>query len=161
MQVAKHVFDASNIQVFHAYEQNIHPCDDCKLCHHKLACKHKDDMDAIKKAIQHADTLILVSPIYFGALSDQCMRIINRFQMMFEAKFTHQKPFTTLKNIYLISTAASTDTSMFQGAKLTLSILKSLFSAEHTNALTLGGTDDCKDILATYQDEIASFKRSI
>lgn len=161
MQVTRHIFKDKNPEIVHAYEENIHVCDDCKVCHFKLACKHIDAMPKIIEKMIHADTLIIASPIYFGALTDKIMRIINRFQQLFEAKFTHQKPVTTFKHLILISTCASSSEDMFRGAELTMHILKQLFSVEKTQHLTLTGTDNITDILTDYKDTIRTFMKDV
>jgi hypothetical protein len=89
------------------------------------------------------------------------MTIINRFQPYFEKKFTHNIPVPTIKNIYLISTCASTSQTMFDGPSVTLNILKDLFSATNTKTLTLTNTDDLDDVVSTYQKDIDTFTSSI
>ncbi len=160
MTFAQTVFDYLPLNVMHAYDININPCDDCKVCHHKLGCKHKDAMNIVIEHLIEADHLIIVSPIYFGALTDQLMKIFNRFQQLFEAKFTHQKPVTTFKTITLLSTAAATD-KMFDGAKLTLSILKSLFDAKKTFFYGLTDTDTITDIRIAYKDKLSTIKSTL
>ncbi len=143
---------------FHAYDLNVHSCDDCKLCRMRLACKHNDDMLTVFDALKKADTLIIATPVYFGAMTDALLRIINRFQQLFEAKFTHQKPFTTIQRLILISTTASHDPTMFDGVKLTTRLLEELFDVERTHTLTLGGTDTIQHITQTYKSQLERFK---
>jgi len=118
-------------------------------------------MVEITTLLDSVDTLVIASPIYFGSLSDTLMRIINRFQPYFEKKFTHKLPVPTIKNIYLISTCASQSTSMFNGPKVTLTILKDLFNATNTDTLTLTNTDHLEDVVIAYKEAIATFTSTI
>ncbi len=118
-------------------------------------------MAHINDDLDHIDTLVIASPIYFGGLTDQLTKIINRFQPFFEKKFTHKIPVPTIRNIYLISTCASKTDTMFDGPKVTLKILKDLFSATNTKTLTLTNTDNLDDIVSTYQDTIDTFSSTI
>ncbi len=161
MTAVRAVLGALPEVMFNAYTLNIHPCDDCKLCHARFACKHDDDMQTVLDALKKADTLVLATPVYFGAMTDMMMRIINRFQQLFEAKFTHKKPFTTIKKLIVISTAASEDPSMFDGVRLTTRLLEELFSVERVHTLLLGHTDMIKNVSQTYEREIEAFKNEI
>ena len=117
-----------------AYRLNVEPCDDCMYCNYRTDCKKQDDMDDIYKHLYHADTLIISSPIYFGGLSDQCMKIINRFQRFFSEKWvikTNNTPI--IKNLILISTAGSKDMAMFNGPLVTIDILSKLFQSKYVN----------------------------
>ncbi len=159
MTVANAIFP--NTITLHAYDLTIAACDDCKLCHHTLGCKYHDDIDQVLKHFKPCDHLIIVSPIYFGALTDQLLKLFNRFQMLFEAKFTHQKPLFNISQLTLISTCAAKDDSMFAGATLTRDILASLFDSKQVHTLLLNNTDEIDDILITYEKEIVKFKKSV
>ena len=72
------------IKYINAYDITADSCDDCKYCHTKKGCVKRDDMDFIYELLYSANTLIISSPVYFGGMSDQTMKIINRFQRFFE-----------------------------------------------------------------------------
>lgn len=160
MRVANHVLTDFEVTPIHAYEQNVHACDDCKVCHYKLGCKFTDDHTTIIDALKNTDTFILTTPIYFGAMSDQLLKIINRFQQLFERKYTHKVHEFTLKNLIVVSTCASTDDAMFDGLKLTTNILKELFNVTHVHTLLLSNTDH-EDPLKTQLKSINEFKITI
>ena len=145
MNRAKALFDLTDTTLYHAYDLTVHSCDDCKGCHYKSHCKFQDDMDDLFNALKQADTLIIVSPIYFGGMSDQVMRIINRFQMLYERKYTHHLPMTSLKALYTVTTCGAKNDTMFDGAKKTHAILTSLFDATHSNVFHFNGTDHSCD----------------
>jgi len=138
---------SEDFQVFHCYDLDIVSCDDCKFCDHKLACNKVDDMHKIYKALEHTDTLILSSPIYFGALSNELMQVINRFQRYYAEKFVHKKTLDIhLKQLILVTSAGSKNQAMFDGAKRTHDILVSLFNPEHHHFIKAANTDQIAPI---------------
>ncbi len=139
MTLADAIFDENTVH--HAYEMSIESCTDCGFCDKRPACIFDDDMDAIISALHHDDTLILASPIYFGALSDKLLAILNRLQMLFKKKFTHKQEIPDIKRLYIVATCGAGNAVMFDGAHLTLTILKQLFNAETARLFTLKGTD--------------------
>lgn len=155
-----------DIEAINAYDFNVAPCDDCKVCSHKPWCKHKDMMDTLVQKLFTVDTLVIISPIYFGALTDQTLKILNRFQRFFGAKFDLNAPYPFLKRIYIVSTCGADNPAMFAGAELTLSILKSLFNAKHAELFSALNTDTInpldeanKERIKHYKDKIKSAER--
>jgi len=99
-------------------------------------------MHKIYKALEQTDTLILSSPIYFGALSNELMQVINRFQRYYAQKYVHKKPLNIkLKQLILVTSAGSKSTQMFNGAKLTYDILVSLFNPDTHHIVKASNTD--------------------
>lgn len=160
MRIANYVLADFEITPVHAYDQNVHACDDCKVCHYKLGCKFKDDHTTIIESLKNTDTLILTTPIYFGAMSDQLLKIINRFQQLFERVYSHDVHDITLKNLIIISTCASTDPKMYDGLRLTTHILEKLFNVENTHTLLLHNTDN-EDPMHAELKTIKTFKETI
>jgi len=144
LSLAKDIFTIEKKDILNAYDLNVNSCDDCKVCHHTLGCKFSDDMELFLNRLKEATTLIIVSPIYFGGLTDQIMKVINRMQMVFERKFTHQTPFTTIQNLYTVSTCGVDKDKMFEGAKLTHQMLSSLLEAKNEQFIRFKGTDVSK-----------------
>jgi len=127
----------------HVYDLDLKSCDDCKYCTHVAGCKFKkDDMTTVIEAINNADTLIIASPIYFGALSDQLLKVINRFQQFFSAKFNLNAPYPTVDKLYFVNTCGADNETMFDGARLTMNILASLTNAKTHKQFTLKNTDN-------------------
>ncbi len=160
MRVAKALFHDIDV-LYHVYDLAIHPCDDCQVCHSTLHCKFDDDMRMVLSRLQDCEHLVMVSPIYFGALSDQLLKLINRFQMLFETKFTHQKAIMSIPRITLVCTCGANDETMFVGAQRTLDILKTLFQAREVTMLGLKNTDTIEDILSAYKEDIEQYKKSV
>jgi multimeric flavodoxin WrbA len=61
-------------------EMNIHPCDACDFCQETNGvCVIQDDMQTLYPKIQHADVLVLASPIYWFTISAQLKLCIDRW----------------------------------------------------------------------------------
>ncbi|WP_295089576.1 flavodoxin family protein [Ruminococcus sp.] len=65
---------------FDAAFKDIHPCIACEKCHDgTLGCVFKDDMQELNPHLIEADTIVLVSPIYYYGFSAQLKAAIDRF----------------------------------------------------------------------------------
>jgi multimeric flavodoxin WrbA len=116
------------VHIFNPYMMNIASCDDCKYCHYKNECIKNDDMSNIYSLLNETDTVIISSPIYFGHFSDPIMKLINRFQKYYSAKWIQKETnVPVIRNLVIVATAGHSE-KMFQGITLTSSILSSLFS---------------------------------
>jgi len=144
-QFLKHTKE--DFQLFHTYDLNIHSCDDCKFCNHKLGCNKVDDMESIYQALKQTDTLIVSSPIYFGAFSDALMKVINRFQRYYAQRFVHKEKLNLpIKRLIVVTTAGSKEEKMFKGAHLTYEILVNLFQPSDHYFITASDTDHVSPI---------------
>ena len=131
------------VRFIHAYKKDIISCDDCKFCTHKLGCPKDDDMQEIYQLLSEARVLILSSPIYFGAYTNELMKIINRFQRYFSQRFVHKKPLGfPMEKAIGISTAGSDSEAMFDGAKLTFHMISDLFSVKQRHFIYAKNTDE-------------------
>ena len=145
LSVTKEILKYTNkeIKYIDAYKINAESCDDCKYCHSKIGCVKKDDMDGIYELMYTAQSLVISTPVYFGAMSDQTMKIINRFQRFFEQKFTlKDKNIPRFNNMIVVSTQGGLNTEMFNGVKQTYKILELLFNPDYSAIITIPSTDD-------------------
>ncbi len=143
MSVTKSIIkDKKNVKIINAYDKTITSCDDCKYCEKKIGCSKKDDMQYIYDLLKQTDTLIISSPIYFGALSDKLLTIINRFQRYYGQKFDLKEGnIPQIKNIITITSQGSTKNSMFKGTRLTHNILIKLFQPDYNKILQAKNCD--------------------
>ena len=144
LSVTKEILKYSNeeIKYIDAYKVNVDSCDDCKYCNTKIGCVKRDDMDEIYDLLYKANSLIISSPVYFGGMSDQTMKIINRFQRFFEQKFTIRKgEIPTFNNLIFVSTQGGVNTDMFDGVIQTYKILSFLFNPDYKDIITIPSTD--------------------
>jgi len=128
--------------IINTYDLNITSCDDCKYCSKKIGCKYKDDMEKIDDLLFQTDTLILSSPIYFGAFSDTLLKVLNRFQRYYGQKYDLKDNNTpTVTNLITVTTQGSLRKEMFNGAKLTHSILTSLLKPTYNDLIQAKNSD--------------------
>jgi multimeric flavodoxin WrbA len=134
-------------EILNCYQLNIISCDDCKFCSHKIGCPKMDDMQKVYDALLRTDTLILSSPIYFGAFSNELMKVINRLQRYFAERFVHHHELDiNIKRLIAVTTAGSKQSFMFDGAKLTFNLLANLFQVSDKHFIAASDTDNVSPI---------------
>lgn len=144
LSIAKELLsDSKEEKVFiDTYNLNVTSCDDCKYCSTKIGCSKRDDMDKLHPLFEQADTLIITSPVYFGALSDRIMVIINRFQRYFSQKFDLKDlNVPSFKNTILITSQGSKKKSMFKGPNETFRIINFLFKPQYSFIINTTNSD--------------------
>ena len=68
-----------NVVVFRTADMKISGCRGCEHCFkEKGVCVQKDDMQAVLEALKTADTLVLVSPVYYFDMTAQLKLAIDR-----------------------------------------------------------------------------------
>ena len=123
-----------------AYEFDVKPCDDCKYCNYQTGCKW-NDIEELYDLLQQCDHLVIASPLYFGALSSELLRVITRFQTFFSQKYHRELPLFTIPKSTLIVTAGGDYPNMFDGAVSTMKVLNMLFGVKEYNEILIKGTD--------------------
>ncbi len=123
-----------------AYELDTKPCDDCKYCTKKAGCKYKD-MDEIYRLIEECDEIVIASPLYFGTLSSEMMRVITRFQTYFSQKYTRKEKMFKIDRSKLIVTAGGSYPNMFDGVKSVMRLLNMLFCISDYEEILIDNTD--------------------
>lgn len=53
-------------------------CEDCGACSRGRSCQHEDDMKAVLAALEQADGMVIVSPVYFGSVTAQLKALFDR-----------------------------------------------------------------------------------
>jgi multimeric flavodoxin WrbA len=122
---------------------HISPCQGCGGCNKTSTCVIEDDMTALYEKVDNCDHLILVSPIYFYALSAQCKSFIDRFQARWARKYLSGIRFRNdekRKGILLV-TAATEGKKIFDGALLTARTLFDALDLELGGSLLVRGVD--------------------
>ncbi len=144
LNITKEILKYSNedIKYIDAYKIKAESCDDCKYCHTKIGCVKRDDMDGVYKLLYNANSLVISSPVYFGSMSDQTMKILNRFQRFFEQKYSlKDSNIPRFNNLIVVSTQGGVNTDMFNGVKQTFKILELLFNPDYSSLITVTSTD--------------------
>ncbi len=150
-----------DIKTINAYDLNISSCDDCKYCEKKIGCVKKDDMQEIYKLLEQANTLLIASPIYFGAMTDKMMKLINRFQRYYSDKFIHNIEVPTFDNLILVSTQGSQKVRMFNGALETMHILERLFAPTYYDSILIPYSDNTPLLTKIDLDNIKKIKEKM
>ncbi len=104
-------------QSWHFSNLDIEPCRGCLCCHdgNDRGCIINDDMQKLYGAIEHADALILGSPVYMGQMSAQAKIFIDRLFAQISPRFSpHYKEKVTKMKLILVYTQGNPDPGMFQ-----------------------------------------------
>lgn len=105
-------------QSWYFSDLDIKPCRGCLACHNggDRGCIINDDMQKLYNSLEHADALVLGSPIYMGQMSAQAKiftdrlfaQIIPRFSPNFKEKNAAKK------KLILVFTQGNPDSGLFQ-----------------------------------------------
>ncbi|OQX19154.1 MAG: hypothetical protein BWK76_05420 [Desulfobulbaceae bacterium A2] len=110
-------------QVIRLNELAIRPCQGCGGCDKTGHCVIDDDMQDIYRAIDAADQLLLVSPIYFYGLTAQAKAAVDRSQALWSRRYALRQPPPHPRGndrlAYLLSIGATRGEKLFDGALLT------------------------------------------
>ncbi len=105
-------------QIWYTSELDIKPCQGCLACHtsdHDQGCIINDDMQKLYEALEHADALILGSPIYMGQMSGQAKIFTDRLFAQISPRFSpHYKEKSRKKKLILVFTQGNPDSGMFK-----------------------------------------------
>lgn len=95
---------------------DIKPCQSCYGCKKgDRGCIINDDMQKLYGAIEHADALVLGSPVYMGQMSAQAKIFTDRLFAQFSPRFSpHFKENAAKKKLILMFTQGNPDSDMFQ-----------------------------------------------
>ena len=96
---------------------DIKPCRGCLCCHKgdDRGCIINDDMQELYGAIEHADALVLGSPVYMGQMSAQAKIFIDRLFAHVSPRFSPQyKEKVVKKKLLLVFTQGNPDPDMFR-----------------------------------------------
>ena len=98
----------------------IRPCQGCGGCAKTGRCVIPDDMTALYEKVDAADRLLLVSPIYFYALSAQMKAFADRFQCRWSRRYPLGQRFRQGEDRLgcLLATAASKGARLFEASEL-------------------------------------------
>ncbi len=103
------------MEYVHLNGMNIRPCQGCGGCDKTGICVVKDDMGDIFAAVDMADRILLVSPVYFYGLSAQCKIFGDRMQALWARKYLLKDRYRQGEGRkgYLVSTAATKGKKIF------------------------------------------------
>lgn len=108
------------IETVRLNDLNIRPCQACGGCGKTGRCVVNDDMTALYEKVDAADRLLLVSPVYFYALSAQMKIFADRFQCRWARRYPLKTRFRPGENRLgcLLATAATKGARLFDPCEL-------------------------------------------
>lgn len=104
-------------QSWYSSDLDIKPCQSCYGCKKgDRGCIINDDMQKLYGAIEHADALVLGSPVYMGQMSAQAKIFIDRLFARFSPRFSphFKEENAAKKKLILVFTQGNPDSGMFQ-----------------------------------------------
>ena len=134
---------------------NLRPCQGCGGCEKSGICVVKDDMEPIYNAVDQADRILLVSPVYFYSISAQCKIFGDRMQALWARRYLLKERFRMGEGRkgYLVSTAATKGQKIFDCSILTTKYIYDAVDVEYGGEFLVKGVDAKKAVLK-YQDEM-------
>lgn len=73
----------SCVALFSCARIAVHGCIGCDRCKESFTCIYSDDFTCISSALDEADAVLVVSPIYFAGVPSQFKAVLDRFQPYF------------------------------------------------------------------------------
>ena len=102
-------------QVWHCSDLDIQPCKGCLACVQNDRCAINDDMRKLYDTLEHADVLILGSPVYMGQMSAQAKTFTDRLFAQITPRFSPKfKEKNAGKKLVLVFTQGNPDSGLFQ-----------------------------------------------
>ena len=106
-------------QSWYFSDLDIKPCSGCLSCHKggDRGCIIHDDMQKLYDAIEHADALVLGSPIYMGQMSAQAKIFTDRLFARISPRFSphfKEKENAAKKKLMFTFNQGNPDSGMFQ-----------------------------------------------
>lgn len=132
----------------------IRPCQGCGGCEKTGTCVIKDDMTGIYQAVDEADRILLVSPVYFYALSAQAKTCGDRFQARWSRKYLLKERFRQNEGRkgYLLSTAATKGPKIFDCSILSARYIFDAIDVQYGGEFLVKGVDNRKAVLALSEE---------
>jgi multimeric flavodoxin WrbA len=156
LQVKKGIEEAGGTcETIRLEGRDIHPCLGCGGCEKEGRCVIQDDMQQMYAKIDHADRIIIASPIYFYSVTAQTKTFIDRCQALWSRKYIlKQRLNPDIEKIgYLLSVCATRGERIFEGAVLTVQYGLDAMDYRYGGDLLVRGVDR-KGSMAEFEDEL-------
>ncbi len=143
------------VEVFDAYKADMDGCHGDGSCHERGRCGLKDDGQKLFDLMCWADTMVLVSPVYWGGFTSYMKKAIDRFYPFFGEKARQS---CTVKDTILIAAAMSPEGSAFDTMRKEFDQINAILGFEKKAELLapgLGGPDEAG------KDEVLLFKAAM
>jgi multimeric flavodoxin WrbA len=116
-------------------ELNIAGCTECNDCYQTGECSTYDGMSTVYQALEWADRILLVSPIFFMGLPSQAKAMVDRTQCYWALKYVLNQPFPRAVDApgrygAFIGVGGTKGPHLFDGAVLTVKYFFDAISVE-------------------------------
>lgn len=131
------------VTVIRVSELTIRPCTGCEACQKTGVCVQRDDMTQVYEALDQADWVVLVSPMYFNSITGILKNLIDRCQVYWSRKFVLKCPPIAGGRLgFLLMSAGITQTQeMLNGARRVADYFFKAQDIEFREMLCLDRTD--------------------
>ena len=131
-----------DVELVSVADCRIHPCLGCNRCYSGEGhqCVQQDDMTAIYRKFMEADTVVIVSPVYFYGVSAQLKALIDRLHTPLRNKFR-------VKRLGLILVGAATLPDLFDPILLQYRMILRFFRLEDIGTVLVSGSKEKGDVL--------------
>ena len=140
--------DEGTVEYIRLNDLSLRPCQGCGGCDKTGSCVIKDDMSDIYSAVDDADRILLVSPVYFYGLSAQCKIFGDRMQARWARRYLLKDRFRQGEGRkgYLISSAATKGPKIFECSILTARYIFDAMDVEYGGGFVVKGVDKRKAV---------------
>jgi multimeric flavodoxin WrbA len=138
-----------SVEYIRLNDLQLRPCQDCGGCEKTGVCVINDDMTGIYAAVDAADRILMVSPVYFYGLSAQCKSCGDRFQARWSRKYLLKIRFRQGEGRkgYLLATSATRGAKVFDCCILTTRYIYDAMDVEYGGEFLVKGIDSREAIL--------------
>jgi len=139
---------------------NIEPCAHCDICGRDGLCHLNDDMQAVFKAIEQADGIVLAAPLHFMGIPSQMKALIDRAQPMWCRKYLLKRlPLDDKRKrlAFFVSVGGRTGEQMFDAAEVTVKAFFACLDIKYTGKLVFSGIEKCAQVRSDTTALLESF----
>jgi len=137
------------IEYIRLNDLSLRTCQGCGGCDKPGDCVIKDDMTDIYSAVDAADRILLVSPVYFYGLSAQCKIFGDRMQARWARRYLLKDRYRQGEGRkgYLLSSAATKGAKIFECSILTARYIFDAMDVDYGGEFVVKGVDKRKAVL--------------
>ena len=140
---AKGAAEHHHVEIVSVRDYKVNPCVGCNACFKTNGiCAQKDDMALIYEKMNHADMLVIASPVYFYGISAQLKTVIDRFHNPIRDSFH-------IKKMALLLVGAATLPELFDAILTEYNLCLKFFNIEDAGKVLVRGVKDKGDIKTT------------
>ena len=141
---AKGAAEHHHVEIVSVSDVKVNPCLGCNACfkNETHACVQKDDMSLIYEKMNHADMLVIASPVYFYGLSAQLKAVIDRCHNPIRDTFR-------IKKMALLLVGAATLPELFDSILAQYQLSLNFFKLEDAGRVLVRSIKDKGDIKNT------------